>query len=398
MKRYILFTVIAFLGNISYSQNTSKIQEINNYYKAGLDFFVEKDYEKALEAINLGLKESEKKEDKSLIAYGNLHTGTYYFKTKKHSKSLEMANASLSSFKDLKEEVGMAECYHLIGRVYYGLSQYEKSLENYFKALNIYEHRKDEVKIALNLSKIAGVYLLTADFIKAREILERVIIIYKKTNDEQGVLSNITALGASYQKEGNLNKAIEIYKVSLFKSRELGAERIESILLGNIGSSYRRLGNYKESLNYLFKALPIKIKQKRFTSAAHTYNDISETYIEIKNLIKAKEYALKAIQFSKGYSLHQERYAYFILSNIEYDLGNYKSSTNNLKAFQKLEDSIFSIEKTKNINELQIKYETEKQDLKIEAHESNIALLASKNRNKNQSGQNHTFFVFKLFI
>ena len=49
--------------------------------------------------------------------------------------------------------------------------------------------------------------------------------------------------------------------------------------------------------------------------------------------------------------------------------------------YQKLEDSIFSIEKTKS-SKLQLKYETEKKNLKIVAYESNIALLETKNKVK----------------
>ena len=51
------------------------------------------------------------------------------------------------------------------------------------------------------------------------------------------------------------------------------------------------------------------------------------------------------------------------------------------KDYQKLYDSIFSIEKTKS-SKLQLKYETEKKNLKIVAYESNIALLETKNKVK----------------
>lgn len=64
---------------------------------------------------------------------------------------------------------------------------------------------------------------------------------------------------------------------------------------------------------------------------------------------------------------------------------SYSQKTSKIsKDYQKLEDSVFSIEKTERSNELQLKYQTEKKDLKIAAQESNIALLEAKNKIKKQ--------------
>lgn len=384
MKNYFLFIFIIFLGNKCFAQYNTKVKEINNYYKVGKDFINDKKYEPAFKNFNLGLKESEKIKDKNLIAFGYFYLGRFYQKTNENSKAIASFTNSSSIFKTLNNEVDEANCYDELGKTYYKTSQYEKSLENHFKALKIFEQINNEVKTALCFRGIADVYLLTADFEMVRDNLEKAAAIYKKTNDEYGLLNCLTDLAVSYQKEGKLEQAIEIYKSGIETARKLKIERSESILLGNIGSSYRRIGKYKESLSYLFKALAIKIKQKRNTSIAHTYNDISETYIDMHNLIKAKKFALKALDYAKGNSLHQERYAYFILSNIEYDLRDYKNSRNSLKRYQKLEDSIFSMDKIAKINDLQIKYETEKKNLKIKNQEANIALLDTKNKVKKQ--------------
>ncbi|NNC46509.1 MAG: sensor histidine kinase, partial [Winogradskyella sp.] len=151
-----------------------------------------------------------------------------------------------------------------------------------------------------------------------------------------------------------------------------------------IGPCMRMLGSYEESLEYLFRALEIKKKLKNYTSAAHSCNDISETYIDMNDLPNAKKYALKAIEYAKGVSLNQERYAYYLLSEIGYNLGEFKNSFNNLKQYHALRDSIFSLKKINNINENQIKYETEKKSFIIKAQESDIALLNEKNKVKNQ--------------
>jgi signal transduction histidine kinase len=403
MKRYYLLIIILFFDGIGYSQNTSKIEEINTYYNSGLELINNKEYEKGLELITLGLQESENIKDKNLIGHGYFFISRYYQKKRLYQKAIAAVNKSLVIFNELNNKEKIYNCLYKLGDFYLNNDQYNKSLENFFAVLKIAETNNDEEKIALNLEGIGGVYLKTLDLKKARINFNKAITIFTRLGNEHSVMNNVINLGVSYQKEGDLIKAIDLYKVGLKSARKLNEKRIESIILGNLGSCNRRLGNFKVSLEYLFKALSIKKRKEIFANSAHTYNDISETYIEMNDFVKAKEFALKAIKTAKGNSLHQERYGYFILSNIEYDLGEYKNSRNNLIAYQKLEDSIFSIEKTKSINNLQIKYETEKKNLKIEVQESSIALLDSKNKITNQwllfggLGLSAVFFFITLF-
>ena len=391
MRKYFLFLVILFFSNKFYAQNSVKVDEIKKNYKIGLESLQQKNYEKAFELFSVGLKKAKKNNYRNLIAHGYFNLAIYHQKKKNYLEGVASTKKSFLIFKELNDEEEVYNCYFKLGFFYSSLDQYDKSLENYFAALKIAETNNDEPKIAINLEKIGEVYLLTPNLEKAKNNFYKAIEIFTKLDNELHVMFNLTNLGASYQKEGSRNnkpelveKAIEIFKIGLGKAKKLGEKRSESIFLGNIGSSYRFLNDYEESLRYLFMALPIKLEQERYKSAAHTCNDISETYIEMKDLSKAKEYATKAINYAKGYSLHQERYAYYLMSKIDSELGNYKVSLVNLKKYHQLQDSLFSIDKIANIDNLQIKYETEKKNLKIEAQKSNIALLDAKNKVKNQ--------------
>ena len=380
-------------ATLTISQNTTlkdtvvatiSVAQIQKYYTKGLEFLSEENFKDAFAVISKGLDIAEKENDKDLIGFGNFYLGNYFAKQKSYSRAVIYYNNSLNVFTQLNNEVEIANSFFNIGKMYQYTFEFEKALFNFFKSLKIAEKRNDEKQIADNLTKIGEAYLLTPDLKKAQINFNKAIEIYTKINKEKEIIGNLINLGASYQKQGNITKAIEIFKRGLVKAINANLKISESILLGNIGSSSRRIKKYDTSLEYLFKALSLKLKLKRYASAAHTCNDISETYIEIGNLVKAKEYALKAIEYAKKRSLHQERYAYYVLSNIEYSLGNYKSAIKNLKQYHILQDSLFSIEKIASINEMQIKYETEKKNLKIETQQSNIALLDTENRVKNQ--------------
>lgn len=318
-----------------------------------------------------------------------------YYTNKNYNKSIQIINKSLEIYKNLNDIEAISNCYYKLGRIYYVISSFDRSLYNFFESLKINEQLNNETEIAKNLERIGKIYMITPDanidLPKARMHINRALEIYKKLNDEKGIIFTLTNLGAINLKEGinhdneeKIVTAIEIFKDALLRSEKLGLEKNQAIMLGNIGPSLRILGKNKESLEYLFQALEIKLRLKDYTSAAHSCNDISETYIAMNDLQNAKKYALKAANLANGVSPNQERYAYYLLSEIRYNLGEYKKSNNDLKQYHKLADSIFSQEKIAKINEMQIKYETEKKSLLIKAQESDIALLNEKHKVKNQ--------------
>ena len=397
MKKQLVYFLCIFLVQIVCAQKVTESSKLTNIdaitdnYKIGLEMLSNKKYKQAYANITLGLASSKKIKNKNLIAFGYQYQSDYFKKKKKYQIAIDHIEKSLQLFIGLKNNEEIYNCNYKLGRLYFNISEYDKSLENYFASLKNAEQNKKELQVANTLSRIGGVYLLTSDLKTARINFNKALVIYKKLNNDEGIIGDLLNLGVSYQKEGstNNNDALVLKAIAFFKE---GLEIINkdylnanhAILLGNIGSSFRYLKRYDESLEFLFKALDLKIKLKNFSIASHSCNDISETYIKINKLSKAKQYALKAVEYSKGLNLHQERFACYLLSRIEYKTHNYKSSRDYLKKYHQIDDSLFSVQKIAKINDLQIKYETKKKNLKIEAQESNIALLASKNRNKNQ--------------
>jgi signal transduction histidine kinase len=391
MKRTFLTLIFIFFLSTLYSQNNSNKEKITTYYIAGLELIDKKDYEKGLELIRLGLEESEKIKDKILIGYRYFYTANYHQKKKSYFKAIASVKKALAVFKALKNEEEIYNCYFKLGYLYCCISEYDSSLENYFSALEIAERNNNEQQIAEIIEQIGEVYLLTPNLKKAKLNFNKALEIYKKIADEYGIVGSFSNLGVATQKEGDrynnkdlITEAIALFKMGLIRAEKGNFQRMESIFLGNIGSSYRSLQKYDESLKYLFRALKLKLEIKDYPSAAHTCNDISETYLSLNDLVNARKFALKAVNYSKGISIHQERFGYYLLSKIDYKLGDYKKSHNFLKRYHSIQDSLFSVQKITKINDLQIKYETQKQHLKIERQESNIALLDTKNSIKNQ--------------
>ncbi len=398
MKQILFFIFwiagLSVLANNS-NVNQDEIEQIKSYYDIGLIEFSKNDFDDAYLNFKLGLDESNRLNDNLQIAFGKYHLSGLFLSQKKYLESIDFVTEALELFQKLNKDFQVSNCYTRLGDIYFKISNFDKSHFYYLEALKISEEHSDVKRIADNLGKIGDIYKITPDpnldLPKARINFNKALVLYEKLNDEQGIISSLTNIGAIDLKEGinhndneKIVKAIKVFKEALEKANNLGIERSQAILLGNIGPSLRMLNRNQESLEYLFKALEIKLKLKDYTSAAHSCNDISETYMAMNDLLNAESYALQAVKLAKGVSLNQERFAYYLLSEIRYILGEYKQSNSDLKQFYKLADSIFSLKKLASINEMQIKYDTAKRDLKIQAQESNIALLNEKSKVKNQ--------------
>jgi len=388
------------------AQTISIYDEISEDYQSALSLFKSHNYEGALDMARLGFEKAQKLKDKNQIAYGYFYQARYYDKLGPYNESVILYMQALSIFKALDNTAQVSRCYYKLGFNHFKLADYDLGLDYYFKSLKLDEERNYKPGIALTLERIGKLYLNTGDFYKARESFERALNIFIELKDDYRMLMNESCIAVTYQKEAMrydndslFYKAIDLYKVLLPKSSKKSPET-HATLLQNIGSSYRFLKQYDKSLEYLIKSLPIQVELGLHKDSAHTCNDIAETYLDMNQLSKAKKYALKAVNFARGYALQQERYAYYVLYLIEEKIQNFESSLVNYKKYQKLQDSIFSLEKTNKINDLRIKYESDKQRLKIENQESNIALLDAKNSVKNQwliFGSLGLLSVFLLF-
>lgn len=388
------------------AQTISIYDEISEDYQSALSLFKSHNYEGALDMARLGFDKAQKLKDKNQIAYGYFYQARYYDKLGPYNESVILYMKALAIFKALDNTAQVSRCYYKLGFNHFKLADYDLGLDYYFKSLKLDEERNYKPGIALTLERIGKLYLNTGDFYKARESFERALNIFIELKDDYRMLMNESCIAVTYQKEAMrydndslFYKAIDLYKVLLPKSSKKSPET-HATLLQNIGSSYRFLKQYDKSLEYLIKSLPIQVELGLHKDSAHTCNDIAETYLDMNQLSKAKKYALKAVNFARGYALQQERYAYYVLYLIEEKTQNFESSLVNYKKYQKLQDSIFSLEKTNKINDLRIKYESDKQRLKIENQESNIALLDAKNSVKNQwliFGSLGLLSVFLLF-
>jgi two-component system NarL family sensor kinase len=122
------------------------------------------------------------------------------------------------------------------------------------------------------------------------------IVHFEKDNNKDGVAECYTGIAILYVGKPDYNQAINYHNKALKIRRELGLTLEESMTLGNIGIVKMRQKKYKEALAYHYLSLKVIEKLNDPARTAFIYNDLGATYLALKQPLKAIPLLQKSIK------------------------------------------------------------------------------------------------------
>jgi serine phosphatase RsbU (regulator of sigma subunit)/Tfp pilus assembly protein PilF len=232
-----------------------------------------------------------------------------------------------------------------IGLLFFNQNEWDKSIEYYQRSLTIQKETNDLAGLALlyNNLGISFYYKNMLDSVLVN--FERSLDMYVKLDNKLGQTRPLSNIGEIYFIKGEYDKAFEYFNRSLQIENELGYKSGYAVSLMEIGDLYTELGEYKTALDYQYQGMSIILTLGAPAKIMDAYKYLYGTYSKMDNADSALKY---------------------------------------FKRYTEIKDSIFTIEKTNHINELDKIYETEKK-------EQQIAMQKIKLRN-------HKIQVWTLFI
>ncbi len=315
------------------------------YNVIGFAFYIKADNTKALSFGFQALHLYEQTGNTLGIAVCCANIASYYKQQSNYPLALQYNFKALTLFESLKDKKGVANCYTIIGQIFLNQSKPEKALDYYFKALKINEEIGAKKQIASSLGKIGQVYYIQLNFNKALEYHFKALKIREEIIDKQGIAASLINIGNIYADNNDTKKAIHFYLKALNISKEIGDNGALATCYINIGELYSDLSDVKN---------------------AAKYND-------------------SALQLSKLIGdINIEKTAYENLSLINEYSGNYKEAYKNHVKFKNLTDSIFNVENSKQLADMNTQFEVEKKanELKLKAIAEQDKLKAISNEEK----------------
>ncbi len=157
-------------------------------------------------------------------------------------------------------------------------------------------------------------------------------------------------------------------------------------MYSNIGALYQDEMKFDSSMFYLKLSIDIGKKYSLYNEIPGSYNNISNIYRRNKNYNLSLKYVDSAINIIKKTGDINNLVIFYKNKYELYELmGNYKQAFHYLLKSETLSDSIYNIQKTKLISDLEMKYEKEKDQAHIlELRNENLQKNLELNRRTNQ--------------
>ncbi len=275
--------------------------------------------------------------------------------------------------------------YALWADLFYLKSNYNESLNNSYRALNIAEELNDDSKKAFILMKIAQIFNRMKQSDKGINYARQSVALMQRLppSVEKAQLLNQAAARYYYYYQDSKNKnLLDSTLIFTKEAKLLGLQFNNRKVLIQAFSKLESVEfenkNYTQAFIYNDSVLKYCIPDIHDRDLYIAYGDKGEKYLDLKNYPAAKRYADSSIYYAKKSNDPVAiANALSLLFEVASRSGNWKEATAACEAINSINDTLFNIEKSKSINELEKKYNQAKNEKTIKelAQEKRIYLL-----------------------
>ena len=282
------------------------------------------------------------------------------------SLSIDYANQALKLAIAIKSKKATAKAYHNLGNGYFNMAEYKNAISFYIKALQIQEEIGNKKGILSSSGAIGNVFLELKQPDEAYKYFIRTLEISKEIGSKGGEASCLIALGNVYSQKKDYKKSLEYGFQSMKLFEELGIKDAVATCVNNIADSYQKLKDYNNALLYIHKAYDINVEIGNTYGMALSLNNIGDFYESIGDYAKAAEYYKKGLDQAKTIGANDRVLAsYKGIYKSNKRLGNFKEALVYNELYQQMNDSIYNSESSKQIAEMQTRFDTEKKAKEI---------------------------------
>jgi two-component system, NarL family, sensor kinase len=305
-----------------------------------------------------------------------------HFQLKNFDSSLIEGEKALKIARKNTDSSAVAELKLNIGIASYFKGKYDVAAENYYDAINILEKKNDKRRLAPVYNELAKLFRKTGklydrktDLDRADENYQKAEVIYRQLKDTAGIAMILNESGVVYEYRNEPKEALKHYESSLKLAEATGDSLSVSYALSNIAGINVIDANYDLAEKNLLRALAIREKMKDSFTLALTYSDLGAAMSAKGDYRKAIDYLTHSNKVAEGLKYPElQSNNYNELATIARKQGDYQRAFDFYKMRTALRDSLMGIEKTKQIEELNAKYESARKEQQIQQQENKLRM------------------------
>lgn len=269
---------------------------------------------------------------------------------------------------------------NVIGFNYKELGNYPKAMEYFNKALQTMDTLEVKTYHKADTHRNIGyLHVERNNYEKALSAFTQANEVYKSIDDYLYLATTLQDIGDVYHAQKKYDLAAENFNAGLQIAKEHNFPTVINASYSHLGNLYKEQGVLSKAIPYLQKCLfenttDISIINK----AIYSYN-LGHAFVLDNQLTRAETLLNESIRITDSLGITKElKQALAYRSELNAKKGDLMAALTDLKKSQALNDSIFSLEKAKQIDELQTLYDTEKKEAEITLQQEEIKTLSEK--------------------
>jgi len=337
--------------------------------------------------------------DKDMVMTATYNYAVGYRMQGDYEKAIQLQKEYIPYILEKADTLKIAMSYYQLGANYVRLDKIEDAITNLTIALSYSDAIYNKSLSSKILNAQAVIFKNMGQLEKAKSTYNSAIEINKKLKDTNALAIIYNGKGIIYMHQDSTLKALNVFKKSLEYAKIVENTALLSYQYRNIGTVFQKNKNYRDAEEYYLKALEIRKIVNQKISIGGSLNDLGEVYLETNQLNKSEKYFLEALDvFTQLKTVTSQNYINSNLSELYTKKRNFEKANYYLKRYHAINDSINNNELREKVNDIEIKYKTEKKDKEITQQQLALNEQTLKLQKKQSQYKLMTGFAIFLLI
>ncbi|MCG8573902.1 MAG: histidine kinase [Flavobacteriales bacterium] len=262
-----------------------------------------------------------------------------------------------------------------IGSIAYTKANYDEAAACFTESIQIFEKVKDTVSLYRSYGTLGMILSASGDNRRGLFYLNKSLDMMRGQNDTLSYVRGLNAIGTIYDNLDEMDSAYYFYlraeemKQLLGDSSELAVSRV------NLGHYFEKENDLRSSVRHYLKGisyveplakrsnLPARKKLQAQSVHEHLLANLGDAYVNVGETDSAIFYLEQATKLNYEYSsIRAQKIVHKGLSDAYKEKGDFEQSLHYYQKYEALKDSVLNEEKINSINEVTVRFETEKKE------------------------------------
>ncbi|MBL7856678.1 MAG: tetratricopeptide repeat-containing sensor histidine kinase [Cyclobacteriaceae bacterium] len=276
-------------------------------------------------------------------------------------KSIAFGEEALELAQQQEYDKGIQQALNILMRVNRRLGNFTVAIELALNKLPVAERLQDTSDLIDTYSSLGNIYSSLNNYAEAKKYLNKALTLGQKVN-ASSLSSTMNFMGRAYGKMGQYDSAQYWITQALLREQQISQPGYTlSYIYNNLAEVFYFQRKHDAALSYYILSLNLPEERKSPFGATFTLNGLARIYKDKKDYKKAIDLLNQSLKISlKNSYRDRTKDAYGILHEVYEEMNDFKNALSSYKKFNLYQDSIFSEDKLRYIENLQVNYETER--------------------------------------